>query len=120
VKRPQQRGGEAARRSEPGSGRDVGQRRDLDLFGHAGKQFERLADDAVPDLIDGIDMLDLGIFQVDARLERPDQADIDVFVDRGRDQEALMVAVIGGEVGAAAAQADTQGGSHDNHDCARS
>ncbi len=72
------------------------------------------------DLIGGVDVLDLGIFQVDAGLERLDDADIDIFVDRGRDQKAFMVAVVGGEIGAAAAKANPQGRSDDNHGCARS
>ena len=88
--------------------------------GLAGKQPQRLADDAVLDLVDRIDVLDLGIFQIDAGLERLDHADIDVFVDRRRDQKSLMLAVIGGEIGAAAAEADAQGRSHDDHGCARS
>ena len=93
---------------EPGAGRDIGQRRDLDLRGLAGEQSQRFAHDPVLDFVERIDVLDLGIFQIDARLERLDDADIDIFVDRRRDQESLMFTIIGGEIGAAAAEADAQ------------
>src|SRR6185437_7307505 len=106
-----QRGGETAGRTESGTSRNIRERRDLDLAGLARKQPQRLAHDAVLDLVDRIDVLDRRIFQIDARLERLYHTDIDVFVDRGRDQKSLMLTIIGGEVGAAAAEADTQGRS---------
>ena len=43
------------------------------------------------------------------------QGDVDVAVDRGRDQEAAELAIIGRQVGAAAAERDAERASDDDH-----
>ena len=57
----------------------------------------------------------LGIFEVDAWRERFDDGDVDIFVDRRGDQKALVLAVIGRQIGAAAAKGDAQRTTNDDH-----
>ena len=47
--------------------------------------------------------------------ERPHHRDVDVLVDRRRDQEAAVLAVVGRQVGAAAAERDAQRTARDDH-----
>ena len=63
VERLQQRRGEAAGRAEPGAGRDVGQRGDLDLRRPEPEHPDRLADDRVLHLVDRVDVLELRVLQ---------------------------------------------------------
>src|SRR5581483_2552828 len=58
VKRAQERGGEAARRAKAGAGRNIGKRGDLDLRPARCELPQRLADDAVAHLVDGVDVLE--------------------------------------------------------------
>ena len=67
------------------------------------------------DLVDRFDVLELRILQVDARRERPHDRDVDVLVDRRRDEEAAVLAVVRRQVGAAAAERDAQRATRDDH-----
>ncbi len=68
----QQRGGEAAGGSEPGPGRNVGQRRDLDLGRLELLHAQCLANDRMLDLVDRLDVLERGIFEIDPGLNGRD------------------------------------------------
>jgi hypothetical protein len=60
------------------------------------------------DLIDALDVFELGVLDNDPRTKRFVDGDVDVPADRGRDYKASVLLVIGREVGAAAAEADSQ------------
>ena len=115
VQRLEQRRGEAARRAEPGAGRNVGHAGDFQRVRLKSDQLERFADDRMLDLVDRLHALELGIFDDQVVDEGLVQRDVDVLVDRRRDQEAAVLAVIGRQVGAAAAQRDAQRAAGDDH-----
>jgi hypothetical protein len=115
MKGAQQRRGETAGRAEASARWNIGKRGDLDLRRAEVELSQRLADDPVTHRIDRLDMLDLGIFEVDARRERLDDRDVDVLVDRRRDEEPLMFAVVRRQVGSATAERDAQRAPHDDH-----
>ena len=66
-------------------------------------------------VIDRADALQLGIFHDQIIDEGLMHRDVDVFVDRRRDQKAALLAIVGGQVGAAAAERDPKGRAHDDH-----
>ena len=115
VERAQERSGEAARGTEASAGGDVGKGGDLDLRLAEIELAQRLADDAMANRVDGLDVLDLGVLQVDAGGERLDDGDVDVFVDRRGDEEPLVLAIVRGEVGAAAAEGYAKRAANDDH-----
>ena len=116
VQRPQQRRGEAARRAQPGARRDVR---------HAGDfQVRRLRcrAAAAPRARWGAGSRStartcsmLRVLQDDLLRERLVQRDVDVLVDGGRDHESRVLAVVGGQVRAAAAERDAQRAAGDDH-----
>ena len=55
------------------------------------------------DLVNLVGALELGVFDDDPRLKRAVLREVNVFVDGRRDEETAEFAVVGGEVGAAAA-----------------
>ena len=67
------------------------------------------------DFIDGVDVLEVRIFEIDARRERPHHVDVDVLVDGSRDQEAAVLPVVGGQIGAAAAETDAKRATRGDH-----
>ena len=66
---------------------------------------QRLAQDRVADVARVVHLLELRVLQAEALLEHRVGEHVDVLVDRPRDQEAAVRAVVGGQVGAAAARA---------------
>ena len=70
---------------------------------------ERGLEDAVLDLRDRIDDLGLAVGEADRGLEAARDADVDVLVDRGGDQEAAVLARVARQVGAAAAEREADG-----------
>ena len=69
---------------------------------------ERLAQDRMPDLGDLVDVLGLRVLHLVAALEDRVHQHVDVLVDRAGDEEAAVLAVVGGQIGAAAAERDPQ------------
>ena len=72
---------------------------------------QRLAQDRVLDLGDLVDLLGLGVLHPVAALEDRVGQHVDVLVDRPGDEEAAVLAVVGRQVGAAAAERDAQRGA---------
>ena len=70
---------------------------------------------SVLDFLDGADALQFGILEDDLRHEGLVQRDIDVFINRRGDEKAAVLTVIGGEIGSAAADGETQGGPCNDH-----
>ena len=95
VEAVEQRHGEAARRAEAGVGRHVGQAVQLDPALDA-RHLERRLEDAVPDLLDVLDNLALGVGQANVVLEAAGDADADELVDRGGHDEAAVLARVAG------------------------
>ena len=104
-------------RPEP-AGRDVGQRGDLDPVRHAGHQ-HGLPDELVLEVLDARDDLLLGVVDVDVVVEALLDDDVDVLVDRAVEDPAAVLAVVAGQVGPAAEQADAQRCLGDDHRAAR-
>ena len=115
VERLEQRGREAARGAEPGAGRNIGHRGDFERVHVEPDQLERLAHDRMLELVDRADALELGIFHDQIVDEGLMHRDVDVLVDRRRDQEAALLAIVGRQVGAAAAERDAKRRAHDDH-----
>ena len=115
VERLQERCREAAGRAETRAGRNVGECGDLDLRRPEVEFEQRLANEPVLHVIDPLDVLELRVLQEDARREGPHHGDVDVLVDRRRDQEPAVVLVVGRQVGAAAAKRDPQRTAGDDH-----
>ena len=69
---------------------------------------QRLAQDRVADLARVVDLLELRVLQPVAALEDRVREHVDVLVDRPADQEAAVLAVVGRQVGPAAAERDAQ------------
>ena len=72
--------------------------------------FQRLLD-----FVHGGDALELGILDDNLGLKGPVLRDVDIFVDRRRDEEAAVLAVIRGQVGPAAAEGDAKRRTSDDH-----
>jgi hypothetical protein len=111
----QQRGGETARRAQPGSGRDVGERGDLDLRRAHADHLQRFADDRVMDLVDLRDVLELRVLEEDAGHERAHRRHVHVLVDRGRDDRSAVLPVVRRQVRAAAPESNPQRAARDDH-----
>ena len=94
--------------------RDVGQRGDLDAVRHAGHP-HRLADEFVFQVLDAGDDLLLRVVDVDVVVEALLHDDVDVLVDRAVQDPAAVLAVVIGQVGPPAEQADTQRGLGNDH-----
>jgi hypothetical protein len=60
----------------------------------------------MPDVSDACDFLKKGIFEEKLLHEALVDDDIDIFVDRGRDEKSTIFPVIGRQVSAAAAEGD--------------
>src|SRR5215467_8420666 len=60
-------------------------------------------------------VLERRVLEVDPGAEGTGNCDIHVLVDRGRDHEALVAAVVGGQIGAASAEGDPQRAAYDDH-----
>src|SRR6476661_5751132 len=67
------------------------------------------------DVLGPIDVLEPGVFQEDPLDERAHDGDIHVLVDRGREEEAPVLAIVRRQVGPAAAQRDPEGTARDDH-----
>ena len=106
---------EAARGAEARAlRRDVGEQRHLDAALDA-RHAHRLADQLVLDLRDVRADLLLHVVEVDLVVEALLHDHVDVLVDRGGDDEALALGVVGRQVGAAARERDAQRGLRDDH-----
>ena len=79
------------------------------------QQVQRLADDRVLDFVDVSTRSSLEYLTNQLAAQGLVQGDVDVLVDGRGDQEAGVLAVVGGEVGAAAAQGDSQRAASDDH-----
>ena len=106
---------EAARRAETRVGGHVGQAVELEAAGDPGHA-ERRLEDAVPDLVDRVDDLALGVREADGVLEAARDADEDELVDGRGDDEAAVLARVAGEVGAASPEGEAHGGARYDHD----
>ena len=82
----------------PVPGGHVGDRGDLQRVSAPVTQ-QRLAQDRMADLGDLVDLLQLGVLHPVAALEDRVGEHVDVLVDRPRDEEAAVLAVVGGQVG---------------------
>jgi hypothetical protein len=69
---------------------------------------DRRVEDRVADLLGALDLLPLEVLEPEPPREGGRQHHVDVTVDRRGHGEAAVLAVVGGEVGAAAAQWDAQ------------
>ena len=96
-----------AGRAHPGAGGHVGHRRDLERLA-APVPDQHLAQDRVADLARVVDLLELRVLEPVAALEHGVREHVDVLVDRPADEEAAVLAVVGRQVGAAAAERDAQ------------
>ena len=76
---------------------------------------ERLAQDRVADLARVVDLLELRVLEPVAALEDRVREHVDVLVDRPADEEAAVLAVVGRQVGAAAAERDAQRRAAEDH-----
>ena len=115
IQRLQQGGREAARRSETCTGRNVGERRDLYLWGVETDQLQRFADDRVLHLADVVHVLELRVLEEDPLHERSHDRHVHVLVNRRGNQEAAVLAVIGRKISASAAERDSQRAARDDH-----
>src|SRR5262249_38667908 len=111
----QQRRAEAGRGAEPGTPGGGGGGRDLGPPGGELLQCQRLADNRMAYLADLGDVLEGRVLEVNPGAEGTGNGDIHVLVDRGRDHEALVAAVVGGQIGAASAERDPQRAAYDDH-----
>src|ERR1700722_1801522 len=107
--------GKATGGPETGSRRNIRKGRDFYLRRLGMLQCQRFSNDGMFDIRYPIDVFQRGIFQIDARAERPHDCDIDILVDRGCEQESLMLAVVRSQIRTAAAQGDAQRATRDNH-----
>ena len=78
-------------------------------------QLQCLADDGMSNLFGRFNPLKLRVFEDEIVVENIVHRDIDIPVDRSRDEKPFMFAIIGWEIGPAPAQADPQRAAHDNH-----
>src|SRR5258708_29003487 len=65
--------------------------------------------------VHALHILELGVLHNDPRTKGFVDGDVDVTVDRGGNYKASMLPVIGGEIGAAAAETDSQRTSSNDH-----
>ena len=101
--------------SQPGSGRDIGHGRDFQVaFVHA-DQFQRFPNDRVLDLLDRGRFLQLGVLQKKPIHETSMNVDIDMLVDRRGDEKSAVLAIIRRQIGAAAAERNSQRRTRDDH-----
>ena len=111
----EQRGGEAAGRAEPGAAGNIGHRGEFEVrIGDAG-ELEGLPEDRVLDLVNRLHALELRVLEDDLLLEGPVLGQVDVLVDGRGHEEAAVLLVVRGQVGAATAKGDTQGRAGDDH-----
>ena len=117
VQGAQQGDGEAAGGAEPGAGGNVGHADDFQVGRGHRHQPEGLADDGVLDLVDGLHHFGGRILDEVFGLEGLVERDVDVLIDGGGEDEASVLAVVGGKVGAASSEGDAQRGAGDDHAC---
>ena len=67
------------------------------------------------DVRHGLDLLELGILEQDPRGKGGVDGDVYVLVDRSGHEKAAVFPIVGGQVGASAAEGDPKGGSGDDH-----
>ncbi len=67
------------------------------------------------DFVDAVHLFQLRVLQQIPRGEAAVDRDVDVLVDRRRDHETAVLAVVRGQIGAAAGQRNSQRASRDNH-----
>src|SRR5580700_10123762 len=117
VERVQEPDRERAARAQSGAGRQVGIVMDLKALGHA-HVGQDAAHRRVLDLGQLLDQFDLGINDLRLVLEerrQPAHADVAIFVDRGADHRAAVLAKPRRIIGAAAEQRDAKRGAADDH-----
>ena len=115
VQRAQQRHRETAGRAQARTRRNIGHADDLQVRRRHRHHSQGFANDRVLDLVHGLHHLDRRILDEVFGLEGLVQRDVDVLIDRGGNDEAAVFAVVGRQVGAAAAQGDAQRAAGDDH-----
>ena len=115
IERLQERRGKAAGRAEARAGRNVRERRDFELRRPEVEQLDRFANDRMLHVGRRLDVLELRVLQVDAFGERTHHRHVDVLVDRRRDEESTVLAVVGRQVRATATERDAKRAARDDH-----
>src|SRR6185503_2177654 len=111
----EERGREAPRGPEARARRDVRHAGQLQVGSLDAQQGQGLPDDRMAQLGRGPDALQARVLDDQLRDEGLVQRDVHVPVDGGGDQEPRVLAVVGGQVGAAAPQGDAQRAPGDDH-----
>jgi hypothetical protein len=116
MQRAQQGHRETARRAQARAGRNVRHAHDFQIRPRTHvHQAQGFAHDGVLDLVHGLDQFHLRILDDQLLAEGLVQRDVDVFIDGRRDDEAAMLAIVRGQVGASASQRDAQWRAGDDH-----
>jgi hypothetical protein len=76
---------------------------------------EAFSDNAVLQLIDGVDDLDLGIRNPDVVLESPVHGDVNVILDGHAEDRTVPCHIVVLDVGASAREADSERRARDDH-----
>ncbi len=103
MQRLQERRGEAARRSESGAGWNVRHAGNLQIAFLDSSQLESFPDDRMLDLIDRRCFLELRILEEKTIDEAAMNVDVNILVDRRRDEKTAMARRVGRKISAAAA-----------------
>ena len=114
VKSVQQAHRKAARRAEPGPGRNIGDGDYLDAAGNP-HQLQALPGDGMAQLIDAVHYLGAGIADPDRIVEALVDHDVHVLVDRRAHHRPRLESVEIGQVGAPAGEAEPERSAGDNH-----
>ena len=94
---------------------DIGHARNLQGVMVNACHLYRFPDDRVFEAVQVLDSLHLGVLDDKIFDECLVDSDIDVLVDGGGDEETLMVGVIRGQVGATAAERNSERAANDDH-----
>ena len=106
IERFEQRGGETAGGSQPGPCRNVGHGRDLERTPIQTNHLERFSYDRMLQLVDGLDPFEGRILDDKLVDEGLMHGDVDILVDRRRDEESGFMTVVGRKISAAATERD--------------
>src|SRR5436853_7685094 len=99
----EQRGGKTTRRSQAGAGRDVRHAGNLQVSLLNSYQLQGFPNNRMLDFINRGRLLEMGILQKEPIHETAMNINVDMLVDRRRNQEPTMIAIVGRKVGATAA-----------------
>ncbi len=115
MQRFEKRRRETTRRTEACLRGDVGHMGNLEAAAIDVQHFDRFANDRMFQRIDRRDAFQFRIPHQHLVGKTVMQRDVDVFVDRGRDQFAFVFAIVRGKIRSAAAKRDTKRATHDYH-----